>query len=495
MLLAALAAFHRPAWSDEGWFADPAYNLARHGSFGSTHIDPAVYNLKRIDQRTYWVMPGFLLGEAAWLIAAPATLFSMRLFSILWIAPAVLACYVLVSRVTRSPKAGLLAALLLAFDYQILSTAAYVRPDLMCLAFGLGALACYVALREKRLHAAAALSGFLLAISGLIHPNAVLHAFGLGVLALALDRRRLSWSILGAGLAGFGIVVSLYGLYAMQDPEAWRSQLLANSYGRAPRSWNPLTILWLEIKDRYVAAYSILSPDLIPRLKGAALLVFASSLLVAAFARAVRDKEGTRLLLALWLAYFSMQCVFNQKLSYYLVHILPIYAALVAQVALQLPGQLSGWIGGMRRFVYLALAGYVLLNAGGVAGLALTRSHREPERQIGTFLAKHAHDAETIIGSSAMLFALDFDKRLIDDPMLGATTGRSAEVLIIVDSLYGDLYRMYRMARPERWKQVGEIMERYVPVFDSGFGHTIYFRREFAARKNMPVIRIEGPRF
>jgi len=137
----------------------------------------------------------------------------------------------------------------------------------------------------------------------------------------------------------------------------------------------------------------------------------------------------------------------------------------------------------------------VLLNAGGVAGLALTRSHREPERQIGTFLAKHAHDAETIIGSSAMLFALDFDKRLIDDPMLGATTGRSAEVLIIVDSLYGDLYRMYRMARPERWKQVGEIMERYVPVFDSGFGHTIYFRREFAARKNMPVIRIEGPRF
>jgi 4-amino-4-deoxy-L-arabinose transferase and related glycosyltransferases of PMT family len=367
MLLAAFVAFHRPAWSDEGWFADPAYNLARHGSFGSTHIDPAVYNLKRIDQRTYWVMPGFLLGEAAWLIAAPATLFSMRLFSILWIAPTALACYVLVSKVTRSPRVGLLAALLLAFDYQFLSTAAYVRPDVMCLAFGLGALACYVGLREKNLHAAAALSCFLLAISGIIHPNAILHAFGLGVLALAYDRRRLSWSIVAAGLAGFAIVVSLYAVYAMQDPEAWRAQLLANSYGRAPRSWNPMTILWLEIKDRYAAAYSILSPDLIPRLKGAVLLVFASSLFAAALSPAIRDKDGTKLLLALWLAYFSVQCVFNQKLSYYLVHILPMYAALVAQVAVQLPNRLTGWIGGMRRFVYPVLAGFVLLNAGGVA--------------------------------------------------------------------------------------------------------------------------------
>ena len=51
---------HRPQ-IDEGMFASPAYNLAFSGYFGTTVLEMEGSPLTRIDQRTYWVMPLFLL--------------------------------------------------------------------------------------------------------------------------------------------------------------------------------------------------------------------------------------------------------------------------------------------------------------------------------------------------------------------------------------------------------------------------------------------------
>jgi hypothetical protein len=75
LIAGAVAARNRTPWSDEGWFSSASYNLAKHGFLGTTVLDSASTGLTRIEQRTYWVMPLFLLGEAAWYKFFPASLY------------------------------------------------------------------------------------------------------------------------------------------------------------------------------------------------------------------------------------------------------------------------------------------------------------------------------------------------------------------------------------------------------------------------------------
>src|SRR5436853_7052035 len=49
-------ALSRRPWSDEGWFASPALNLATNGSMGSPVLDSSSW-LPGIHQYTYWVLP------------------------------------------------------------------------------------------------------------------------------------------------------------------------------------------------------------------------------------------------------------------------------------------------------------------------------------------------------------------------------------------------------------------------------------------------------
>src|SRR5688500_5243530 len=74
---------HRPQ-IDEGMFASPAYNLATHGFFGTTVLETDRSSLTRIEERTYWVMPLFLLNVSASFKAFGFSLFTMRMVSIFW---------------------------------------------------------------------------------------------------------------------------------------------------------------------------------------------------------------------------------------------------------------------------------------------------------------------------------------------------------------------------------------------------------------------------
>ncbi len=68
---------------DEGMFASPAMNLAAEGYMGTTVLDTSGTNLTRIEQRTYWVMPLFLVNAAFFKVFG-ASLFTMRLVSKFW---------------------------------------------------------------------------------------------------------------------------------------------------------------------------------------------------------------------------------------------------------------------------------------------------------------------------------------------------------------------------------------------------------------------------
>jgi hypothetical protein len=115
-------ATHRMPSIDEGRFANPAYNLARHGVMGTTVIEtaapgPGAFPLLRIERHTYWVMPLYLVAEGAWYLIAPATLFWTRFFSILWIPLALWAVLTIAWRATGDLRVGLLAAVLAAAEF------------------------------------------------------------------------------------------------------------------------------------------------------------------------------------------------------------------------------------------------------------------------------------------------------------------------------------------------------------------------------------------
>ena len=99
-----------------------AYNLARHGFMGTTVINPSDLHLTRIESRTYWVMPLYLVGQAIWLKLFPATIFAVRSFSILWAPVALFSFHRFLYKVTSNAQASALAVCLLALSFIFIDT-------------------------------------------------------------------------------------------------------------------------------------------------------------------------------------------------------------------------------------------------------------------------------------------------------------------------------------------------------------------------------------
>ena len=83
-ILASISSLTTRPESDEGGFANPAINLVREGHFGTTVFDMEKTTMTRINERTYWVMPLFLLHASANFRIFGFSVFSMRLVSIFW---------------------------------------------------------------------------------------------------------------------------------------------------------------------------------------------------------------------------------------------------------------------------------------------------------------------------------------------------------------------------------------------------------------------------
>src|SRR5271155_3899894 len=84
-------------WCDEGWFADPAYNLLARGVMANSTLDPTfefgAVRVTGIDRHTYWIMPLYILAQSAWYRLIGFDLFSMRTLSLVWGLAALAAWY------------------------------------------------------------------------------------------------------------------------------------------------------------------------------------------------------------------------------------------------------------------------------------------------------------------------------------------------------------------------------------------------------------------
>jgi 4-amino-4-deoxy-L-arabinose transferase-like glycosyltransferase len=407
----------------------------------------------------------------------PATLFGVRLFSVIWIPISIWSLYLFMRRVGFNEAPSLLAALLHGLSFVLIDVAKNARPDMMCQALGWSALAAYASLRERSLVAALVFGNILVALSGLTHPNGVLYFAGLWLLVFWFDRARLNWRHIALSASVYAVAAGLWGIYILQDPAAFADQLRANSdhrFGTLAWSLNrlplPLRLLWGEIHDRYLALFGLLSPFKVSRLKGIVLLTYAFAL-VAAFFGPLRRGRKVKLLLALWALFFGIQCVFNQKLGFYFLHIAPLYAALTASVGAAL------WVhaGHAKK---LALAAWLVLLLGIQVASTVSRSivlsTSESEREVAAFLAGHARSAQLIFGNACLIHTVGYDPRYRDDRYLGLRSGKRADVIIMTDHLDSDLYAALRTDNREDWDRISQRLSEYRLVFAPP-GYRVYF--------------------
>ena len=149
--------------------------------------------------------------------------------------------------------------------------------------------------------------------------------------------------------------------------------------------------------------------------------------------------------------------VFNQKLAYYLVHILPWYIALTALYIEWLWNRVRA----LRVVLCAAVTALICTETGGILLKAYKRGSTIPDEQAAiNFARAHAGPHDRIVGSAALIYGFDFDDRLRDDPRL-----QSGEV-IVVDPVYQNLYdALHSGEPPPAWQfiradEAGAISER-----------------------------------
>lgn len=458
MLAASVAAWNRAPWSDEGWFSSAAYNLAHRGFFGTTVIDSADTGLTRIHQHTYWVMPLYLLGESLWYRLFPATLFFTRALNIFLIPFALWGFYLFLCCLLRRAATAALAVCLLALSFIFIDNAGFARPDFLCCTLGIWGLASYLYLRERSLNWALFVGNAFIAASGLTHPNGLLHFFGLLTLILWFDRRRLSTRAASAAIAPYFILGAGWLIYVFQDFPAFVDQMRANgtNNSRWTSTLNPILIIWDEIRDRYFVAFGLITRG-VALAKAYALAAYVAAIAGCLAVSALRRRPSTRLLLLLIAVYFCVMSVFNQKLSYYLIHILPFYIAVLAVWCAHL------WSAHHRArpFVAIGLLLFVSLETGGILLKARVRSHRAAEQGMIRYVRAHSSPSEDIVGSAALIYGLKFDPQLHDDNYLGTKSGKTPDI-IIIGPLYRDLYEHYwNKERPAVMKNIEKRLSSY----------------------------------
>jgi hypothetical protein len=92
------------------------------------------------------------------------------------------------------------------------------------------------------------------------------------------------------------------------------------------------------------------------------------------------------------------------------------------------------------------------------------------------YLERNASPSDLIMGSAELVFYLGFDRYILDDIMLGTTTGRSAR-FIVMEPRYTDYLQSIRITAPASYQRVAqELRDRYQKVYDQA-AYQIYRKR------------------
>jgi 4-amino-4-deoxy-L-arabinose transferase-like glycosyltransferase len=452
VLAISLAATKAP-WCDEGWFANPSYNLAFRGHMGSNVLEPAGHFLNAylsgIQTRTYIVTPNFLVGLAAWYKLVGFSLFTMRLYSILWGALGLVALYYIARRLLPDPRIARLAVLLCSIDFMLLWISADGRMEAMAGALALCSLASYLHFRESRYGWAMFASQVFGALAVFTHPNALIGLLTVPVLAVMFDRSRLRPVHACLAAIPYVLCATPWILYILQSPADFQAQFLANAAGRGSARYKIFFAPWKAVIDefkRHVAIY-LVSTLFVGRMNP--WMVFIPFLYLPANVWLVsswRRLGVTERMFAVCAVTVVLGLTFLNgfKAATYLEYVIPFYEVTFAAFLIHLYSKRGRD----------AKAGAVMLGvAFAVTQLATTYQHvraREYQREYLPAveeIERYRAEGRTIVGTTSLGFGLGFHG-FQDDWRLGLYTGLRPDILVL-DRSYRDFARRFEDEEPK----------------------------------------------
>ncbi len=464
---------------DEGMFASPAVNLAEKGFFGTTVLETENSPLTRITERTYWVMPIFLLKSAASFKVFGFSLYAMRLVSILAGLMLIVAGYFIARKLSGSENVASLSAVFLAFDYMVLDTSSQARPDMLCAAFGFSAIAAFLVWRERNFPVAVLLSQTLVVLAGLTHPNGILAFFAVAFLTVYFDFKRIKPKHFGIALIPYLIGGAAFGLYVLQDPQAFKDQFIDNALmgGRLKGFSSPLWGFVREFTERYPHAFGLQAnsgghsgPIF---LKGLILIGYLCGILGVLLTKELRGNRNYRALLFLTAIYFVWMALMDgQKQTYYIIHILPFYLIMLAIWTDFL------WRKNFlpRPLIALGISGLLLLGAGGMAMRIKQNTYGNYYQPMIAFLKTNATENDLIMGGAELGFGLDFPENLVSDGTFGLYT-RKRPRFIVYDSAVENSWLDSKNYVPEFYEYLPRLLrEEYKIVYEDA-AFKVYERR------------------
>ena len=482
------SAHTKSPWSDEAWFANPAVNLATKGQLTTTVLETKGSNLHGLDQHTYWVMPLHLLVQAFWYKIAGFSLLKMRLISVTFGLLALLAWFVVVRKLLGNKEIALLTIVILASDYFFLMGASFGRMDMMSMALGASALAVYLTLRERNLGWAVLLSQSLIVTSGLTHPNGgVVFLVGWIFLAIHLDRKKAKLKYIIPFVIPYLVGSAMWGAYILQAPDLFWAQFVTNASmaGRMSGFASPFAAFKNELILRYMQSYGLAEHSVGHsgpiRLKAVILVAYLVAICGILFTRSLRQNPGCRALLIMTaLTFLVLTIVDGQKLSFYLIHIVPLYSALLAVWI--------HWCWTTSRFprfiIAVALFGLLAIQLGGVAYRAKQDSYHTSYLPAVHFIQNNSDDHDQIMGSAVLGFTLGFD-RITDDVRLGYLSGKRPK-LIVVGETYEGAFKDYEKNEPDIYRHILNLTTNTYRLAYNQDTYRIYVLNSAADQNQLP---------
>ncbi len=477
-LAIASALTHRPQ-IDEGMFASPAYNLAFNGHFGTTVLEKEKATLTRIDERTYWVMPMFLLSSAAAFKMLGFSLVSMRLVNVFWGIVLLAAVYFIARKISRDKCTALIALILASCDYMVLETASSARMDMMTAALGFAAIAVYLVFRERNLLLAVLLSQSLIVIDGLTHPNAITAFVGLLIVTLWLDRKQLNLRIIFTAAIPYVIGGTAFWIWVLQDPQAFKDQFIDNALmgGRMSGLSSPLGNIIREFTEHYPHAYGLgqnsgghSGPIW---LKSLILVGYVAGIIGSLLIKELRQSSNWRLLMVVTFLYFLiMATIDGQKQTTYLIHIVPLYIVLLAGVI--------GWFWRQmkvpRVVLVVAVLGLIALPAGGMLLKIKQNTRGNFYAPVIAHLKTNMGESDYVMGGADLAFGLGFDANLIADGRYGYYTAKRPRY-IVTDSTTELTWQNSQKFFPEFYEYFPRLLRDEYHIAYENAAYKIYERK------------------
>jgi hypothetical protein len=475
--IAVLCAHTNLPWSDEGWFANPAFNLITKGNFGTTVLDPTASfrtnNLTGIHEHTYWIVPLFPLAEAAWFRAIGFGLMQARYLSILWGLVALLAWYRLLKILTGDERVAVLALGLMAVDFTVLWTSSVGRMDMMAAALGGASLTAFLLLRERNFTRAVLLSQSLVVAAGLTHPMAAGYCCGLAALTLYNDRKRIRIRHVLVAVVPYVAGTIAWGLYIKQAPRDFLAQFGGNAADRGLPITDPMAILHSQITVRFLYMFGM-APDTrgFSHSKILILAAYAAGVLGVVLNRELRSRRGIRsLLLVSGLSLAVMISLDREAQHQYLIHFVVWMISLTAVAAV--------WCWDHRPAARWVLSAGLLLV---VLLQVATTGRRVSQRAYSTiylattgYLKEHSRGRDTIMGSAELWFELA-NVRVVDDPRLGYRSGNRPDFVVIDRNRYAEWIPQYEQREPQTYRYIHTMMSREFHQVLENSGYTVYAR-------------------